>query len=91
MCECDACVVRIVERVDRGVSWVDVVVDGSDPSMELLDVDEYDEMLLRSLRFLLLYLFGDRDLDAMDGLQLCGFPFRRGVLDVECELGRLAT
>ena len=40
MCECDACVVRIVERVDRGVSWGDVNDDDSDPSMELLDVDE---------------------------------------------------
>lgn len=39
MCECDACVVRIVERVDRGVSWGDAV-DDSDSSMELLDVDE---------------------------------------------------
>jgi hypothetical protein len=40
VCECDACVVRIVERVDKGVSWGDAVVDDSEPSMELLDVDE---------------------------------------------------
>ena len=77
MWEWEACVVRMVERVDRGVNDDDVSNDEADneSSPPPTDDDREDMTLL-----LLLYLFG------VDGD--CGLPFRRGVLDVECEFGR---
>ena len=82
MWEWEACVVRMVERVDRGVND-DVSNDEADneSSPPPTDDDREDMILL-----LLLYVFGEREVDAMDGD--CGLPFRRGVLDVECEFGR---
>ena len=81
MWEWEACVVRIVERVDRGVIIVSNDEADNESSLPPTDVDREDMILL-----LLLYVFGEREVDAMDGD--CGLPFRRGVLDVECEFGR---
>ena len=79
MWEWEACVVRMVDRVDRGVNDDDVSNDEADneSSPPPADDDREDTILL-----LLLYLFGEREVvDAMDGD--CGLPLRRGVLEVE--------
>ena len=79
--------VRMVERVDRGVKFGDDDDDVSndevaDSESSPPTADDREDIIL----LLVLYLCGEREVDAIDGD--CGLPFRRGVLDVECEFGR---